>query len=457
MHKTFLSEIFKQIIDEMDIGLHVIDEIGQTIVYNKKMMLMESMELIDVIDKNLLEVFKFKSDQESTLLQALHKGKETKNVKQTYFNNKGKEITTINNTFPLLINGEIRGAAEIARDVTKLEKLIRNNAARKGDTAYTFESIIGESSLIKEVIEHAKRATRTSSSVLIIGETGTGKELFAQSIHNGSARSASPFVSQNCAAIPDNLLESILFGTKKGAFTGSVDYPGLFEQAHGGTLLLDEINSLNISLQAKLLRVLQERSIRRIGDSKDISVDVRIIATINEDPIEAIANGHLRKDLYYRLGVVTLFIPPLRNRMEDIQPLVESFIADYNSLFQMEVKEVEGEVLSSFYQYDWPGNVRELEHIVEGAMNLIMDEESIEYAHLPFHYRNKFMFKHAKPIQLAAKKDSNPEKITSLKKYLKEAEKSYLKKALDMNSHNITKTAEMLGISRQSLQYRIKK
>jgi arginine utilization regulatory protein len=142
MHKTFLSEIFKQIIDEMDIGLHVIDEIGQTIVYNKKMMLMESMELIDVIDKNLLEVFKFKSDQESTLLQALHKGKETKNVKQTYFNNKGKEITTINNTFPLLINGEIRGAAEIARDVTKLEKLIRNNAARKGDTAYTFESII---------------------------------------------------------------------------------------------------------------------------------------------------------------------------------------------------------------------------------------------------------------------------------------------------------------------------
>ncbi|OIK08579.1 sigma 54-interacting transcriptional regulator [Bacillus sp. MUM 13] len=457
MHKTFLSEVFKQIIDGMDIGLHVIDENGQTIVYNKKMMQMESMELMDVIDKNLLEVFKFKSDQESTLLQALHKGKETKNVKQTYFNNKGKEITTINNTFPLLINGEIRGAAEIARDVTKLEKLIRNNAARKGDTAYTFESIIGESSLIKEVIEHAKRATRTSSSVLIIGETGTGKELFAQSIHNGSARSASPFVSQNCAAIPDNLLESILFGTKKGAFTGSVDYPGLFEQADGGTLLLDEINSLNISLQAKLLRVLQERSIRRIGDSKDIPVDVRIIATINEDPIEAIANGHLRKDLYYRLGVVTLFIPPLRNRMEDIEPLVESFIAAYNSLFQMEVKEVEGEVLSSFYQYDWPGNVRELEHIVEGAMNLIMDEESIEYAHLPFHYRNKFMFKQANPIQMAAKKDSNPEKITSLKKHLKEAEKSYLKKALEINSHNITKTAEMLGISRQSLQYRIKK
>ncbi|MFD0049780.1 sigma-54 interaction domain-containing protein [Actinomycetes bacterium NPDC127524] len=457
MHKTFLSEVFKQIIDEMDIGLHVIDENGQTIVYNRKMMQMESMELIDVIDKNLLEVFKFKSDQESTLLQALHKGKETKNVKQTYFNNKGKEITTINNTFPLLINGEIRGAAEIARDVTKLEKLIRNNAARKGDTAYTFESIIGESSLIKEVIEHAKRATRTSSSVLIIGETGTGKELFAQSIHNGSARSASPFVSQNCAAIPDNLLESILFGTKKGAFTGSVDYPGLFEQAHGGTLLLDEINSLNISLQAKLLRVLQERSIRRIGDSKDIPVDVRIIATINEDPIEAIANGHLRKDLYYRLGVVTLFIPPLRNRVEDIQPLVESFIAAYNSLFQMEVKAIEGEVLSSFYQYDWPGNVRELEHIVEGAMNLIMDEECIEYAHLPFHYRNKFMFKHANPMQAAAKKDNNPEKITSLKKHLKEAEKSYLKKALEINSHNITKTAEMLGISRQSLQYRIKK
>lgn len=197
--------------------------------------------------------------------------------------------------------------------MTKLERLIRENMNKKGSTTYTFDSILGTSPAIQDVIENAKRATRTSSSVLLAGETGTGKELFAQSIHNGSDRSGGPFISQNCAALPDSLVESILFGTKKGAFTGAVDQPGLFEQAHGGTLLLDEINSLNLSLQAKLLRALQERKIRRIGSTKDTPIDVRIIATMNEDPIDAIAGERMRKDLYYRLSVVTLIIPHFGN------------------------------------------------------------------------------------------------------------------------------------------------
>ncbi|WP_139116773.1 sigma 54-interacting transcriptional regulator, partial [Paenibacillus polymyxa] len=171
--------------------------------------------------------------------------------------------------FPIVQNGEIKGAVEIAKDVTKLERLIRENMHRKEQNSYTFDSILGNSPVIREAIENAKRATRTSSSVLLAGETGTGKELFAQSIHNGSQRSGAPFISQNCAALPDSLVESILFGTKKGAFTGAIDQPGLFEQAQGGTLLLDEINSLNLSLQAKLLRALQEKKIRRIGSAQD--------------------------------------------------------------------------------------------------------------------------------------------------------------------------------------------
>ena len=380
------NKIFQRILDEIDVGVHVVNEEGRTTFYNKKMAQIEGMDYEDVLDKNLLDVFSFNQDEDSTLLQALKHGSKIKNAKQTYFNNKGQEITTINNTFPIMEDGEQIGAMEIARDVTKLEKLIRENMNKRGDTRYTFDSIIGSSDKIHEVVEASKRATRTSSSVLIIGETGTGKELFAQSIHNGSSRSSKPFISQNCAALPDSLIEGLLFGTKKGAFTGSIERPGLFEQANGGTLLLDEINSLNPALQAKLLRVLQEKTVRRVGDTKDRTVDVRIIATINEDPIDAISEDRLRKDLYYRLSVVSLFIPPLRKRRKDIRDLAQFFIEKYNQLFGMNVAEIDEEVMSKFEQYDWPGNVRELEHIIEGAMNLIDQEEAISYVHLPLEH-----------------------------------------------------------------------
>jgi arginine utilization regulatory protein len=237
-----LKHIYETILNKVDAGIHAVDETGKTIIYNEKMTKMELMDEQDVLHKNLLDVFMFKENQQSTLVQALQKGKETVNVKQTYFNNQGQEITTINNTFPILKDGVIQGAVEIAQDVTKLERLIRQNIRQKGNTRFTFDSIIGNSQAVHDVIEDAKRATRTPSYVLIIGETGTGKELFAQSIHNGSSRSSAPFISQNCAALPDNLIESLLFGTKRGAFTGAMDNPGLFEQAQGGTLLLDEIN-----------------------------------------------------------------------------------------------------------------------------------------------------------------------------------------------------------------------
>lgn len=456
--KEYLSLVFKRIIDELDVGLHVVDEKGNTVIYNKKMMQIESMDRLDVLNKNLLDVFMFTSDQDSTLVQALQKGNETKNVKQSYFNNKGKEITTINNTFPILENGKIRGAVEIANDITKLERLIRENIHRKGNTKYTFDSIIGKSPAAMEVIENAKRATRTSSSVLIVGETGTGKELFAQSIHNGSNRSAAPFISQNCAALPDNLIESLLFGTKKGAFTGAIEHAGLFEQAEGGTLLLDEINSMNPSLQAKLLRALQEKTIRRIGDTKDTPFNVRVIATINEDPIEAISLKQLRKDLYYRLGVVTLFIPPLRERTEDIPALVNHFIDKYNHLFQMDVTIVTDEVLHSFLVYDWPGNVRELEHIIEGAMNLIINEDSIQYRHLPIHFRNKTKFKEVNPpVSIVENVSIDSPAPIPLNEHLQFVEKNYILKIMKKNNNNISQTAKLLGLSRQSLQYRLKK
>ncbi|HYK73845.1 MAG TPA: sigma 54-interacting transcriptional regulator, partial [Pseudoneobacillus sp.] len=351
------------------------------------------------------------------------------------------------------------GAVEIARDVTKYERLLRENLLKKGDTKYTFESIIGDSSTITDVIEASKRATRTNSSILIIGETGTGKELFAQSIHNGGNRVTKPFISQNCAALPDSLIEGILFGTKKGAFTGSIERPGLFEQADGGTLLLDEINSLNPNLQSKLLRVLQEKNVRRVGDTKDREIDVRIIATMNEDPIDAIAEGRLRKDLYYRLSVVSLFIPPLKERKQDIKELAPFFIEKYNHLFAMNVKSISDEVFQMFYEYDWPGNVRELEHIIEGSMNLMEHEEVISYSYLPIHFRNKPQFQTdtKKNKELDDLLSQKGKQIKPLEQYMEEAETYYLKNALKDHEFNITQTAKSLGMSRQNLQYRMRK
>jgi arginine utilization regulatory protein len=456
----YVNKMYKQILDEVDVGVHAVDRTGKTIVYNKKMMKMESMDIRDVMHKNLLDVFMFKEDQASTLVKALHEGKETTNVRQTYFNNKGREITTINNTIPILQDGQIQGAVEIAHDVTKLERLIKGNMNQKGTPRFTFDSIIGNSPVFKQVIDGAKRATRTSSYVLIVGETGTGKELFAQSIHNGSSRFSAPFISQNCAALPDNLIESLLFGTKRGAFTGAIDQPGLFEQANGGTLLLDEINSLSLNLQAKLLRVLQEKTIRRVGDTKDIPVDVRVIANTNEEPIDAIRNNHLREDLYYRLGVVTIFIPPLRERKEDIPLLVQSFIEKYNDRFQMNVKGLSKEVIQSFNDYEWHGNVRELEHIIEAAMNIMMDEEeTVVYSHLPYQYRSRMHMKEKMdPISTVDTFIMEQADMSApIKDQMELFEKSYIQQVLRKNGYNISRTAAVLGLSRQSLQYRLKK
>ncbi|MBU9710417.1 sigma-54 interaction domain-containing protein [Evansella tamaricis] len=450
-----LHPIYMQLLDSLDIGIHVVNHEGTSVIYNKRMSEMEDMDKKDVLNKNIMDIFLFNSEEESRLLQALHKGSIRKNAKQTYFTYKGQEITTINNTYPLIHEGLIIGAVEIAKDITKLERLSRVTSLEKVGAKFTFDQIIGNSRAIVEVIENAKKATRTTSSVLIIGETGTGKELFAQSIHSGSDRSSKPFISQNCAALPDTLIESILFGTVKGAFTGATEHPGLFEQANGGTLMLDEINSLSATLQAKLLRAIQEKTIRRIGDTKDRPIDVRILATMNEDPLRAIQKNNLREDLYYRLSVVSIVIPPLKKRKEDIFSLVEHFIMKYNSRFQLNVPGVSEEIKNLFLEYDWPGNVRELEHMIEGAMNLINYDEQIDFSHLPTHVRTKFPLYELPTVSTQPVLEGSPPK--PLQKYMEDAEKVYVEQILKQNNGNITQAAKDLGLSRQSLQYRIKK
>ncbi|MDA1667336.1 sigma 54-interacting transcriptional regulator [Bacillus cereus] len=449
-----MNMLYETLLNELDIGIHIINEESKTIIYNRKMMEIESMKRSDVLYKSPLEIFAFEENKNSTLIEALKLGKTNKNIKQTYFNNKGQEITTINDTFPIIENGKIKGAIEISKEISNLKQTIRMGPSRKQSTKFTFDHIIGDSEAIQSIITEGKRVIRTSSSILLVGETGTGKELFAQSIHNESQRSTKPFISQNCAAIPDTLMESLLFGTNRGAFTGAIDKAGLFEEANGGTLLLDEINSLSPALQAKLLRAIQEKTIRRIGGTHEKEIDVRIIATINEDPFEAISHNRLREDLYYRLSVVTLCLPPLRERKEDILALVQHFIEKYNTQFGLNVTDVDVNVREFFYAYDWPGNVRELEHIIEGSMNLIEDETIITAFHMPTRFRERikteFNMQHALT-------NHNTDAPKTLKHTIEKMEKNYINQILKENHGNISQAAKFLGLSRQNLQYRIKK
>ena len=449
-----MNMLYETLLNELDIGIHIINEESKTIIYNRKMMEIESMERSDVLYKSPLEVFAFEENKNSTLIEALKLGKTNKNIKQTYFNNKGQEITTINNTFPIIENGKIKGAIEISKEISNSKQTMKTNLSRKQNNKFTFDHIIGDSEAIQSIIAEGKRVIRTSSSILLVGETGTGKELFAQSIHNESQRSGKPFISQNCAAIPDTLMESLLFGTNRGAFTGAIDKAGLFEEANGGTLLLDEINSLSPALQAKLLRAIQEKTIRRIGGTQEKEIDVRIIATINEDPLEAITHNRLREDLYYRLSVVTLCLPPLRERKEDIPALVQHFIEKYNIQFELSVTDIDVHVREFLYAYDWPGNVRELEHIIEGSMNLVEDENIITAFHLPTRFREQIK-KEFNTQPFLTNNDTDAPK--TLKHTIEEMEKNYITQILKEYHGNISQAAKFLGLSRQNLQYRIKK
>jgi len=301
---------------------------------------------------------------------------------------------------------------------------------------------------------------------MIYGETGTGKELFAQSIHNASHRSGGPFMAINCAAIPENLLEGILFGTSKGVYTGAVDKAGLFEQANGGTIFLDEINSMPVSLQAKLMRVLQEKKVRRLGHQEETSINVRVISSCNQEPNEAMEQQQLRHDLFYRLAVVYLMLPPLRRQTEDILMLCDHFIEQYNHRLHKSVNALHPNVISAFLDYDWPGNVRQLENCIESAMNIVAaDCTVIQPYHIPTYMG---LFSNQRPRHFPASTRPTDNGIPSdglldildndnVIKKLQGEEKNIIVQTLKGNRGNITKTARQLGISRQRLQYRLKK
>ncbi|MCF8009051.1 MAG: sigma 54-interacting transcriptional regulator, partial [Halanaerobiales bacterium] len=271
-------------------------------------------------------------------------------------------------------------------------------------------------------------------------------------------RKSNDFIAQNCAALPKDLLEALLFGTEKGSFTGAKSRPGLFEMADQGTILLDEINSMDLALQAKLLRVLQDGRVRRIGGQKEKVVDLRIITTMNMHPDQAFNQNRLREDLYYRLSVVYIYLPPLRDREDDILLLTDNFINHYNKKFNKNLKGLTARLKKVFCNYKWPGNVRELKHVIESAYNIKQLGDKIEFKDLPGYIRERLnQNKNNKADPVLSVNINENDQLPSLNNYLEEVELKLIKNALKKTENNISAAARELDISRQSLQYKLKK
>jgi two-component system, NtrC family, response regulator AtoC len=354
----------------------------------------------------------------------------------------------------------IRNGIE-ARALRKELKLFRKERARE----FSFDQIIGDSPGMREMFQLARKVAESEvSSVLLQGESGTGKDLVANAVHYGSRRSAAPVVHINCAAIPANLIESELFGYEKGAFTDAkARKEGLFEQAEGGTLFLDEIGELDLSLQAKLLRVLEEGAFRRVGGLKDLPLDVRVIAASNRNLKEESEAGHFRLDLYYRLSVIQIDIPPLRERGDDIILLGEHYIKQFNERLRKSVRGLTPEVIRIFKQYRWPGNVRELRNVIERVM-ILEDGDLITTKYLPRDLTSgEVIVQHPAPSSEEVVHGEAAPGIDILFPLppggvsLDEVEMSLVRQALSRSGGNQTRAAELLGISRDQLRYRLKK
>ena len=332
-------------------------------------------------------------------------------------------------------------------------RLIRDNRRlqKEIESRYIFENLVGQSAQMQQVFEVIRRVAGTRSNILISGESGTGKELVARAIHFNSPRREKPFVTVNCGAIPADLLESELFGHKKGAFTGAyADKRGLFETANLGTIFLDEIGEAPLSIQVKLLRAIQDKTFTPVGGLAEILVDVRVLAASNRDLEAEVKAGRFREDLFYRLNVIQVVIPPLRDRREDIGLLLRHFITRYSQEIGKEVRAVEPEAEAALKNYDWPGNVRELENTVERAISLA-HSDTLSLADLPEKVRCR------QPVSPSLPSLSRIRPGQNLESLLAEAERKLIEEALAQSGGVKKKAAELLGVSFRSFRYRLEK
>lgn len=421
-------------------------------------------ENYELVGKKFLDVYENLDPKTSTTIKAMELGLPVY-VENQLLKAEGQEgirITSL--SIPIKSGKRIVGAIDLsmqenAAETEDSERIELSSAffpingsgkLLSRDTAtFTIGDIIAVDEKMQKAREYIKIVAACDLPVMIYGETGTGKEVFAQAIHNTSARKGKPFIAQNCAALPDTLLESILFGTAKGAFTGATENKGLFELADGGTLFLDEINSMPIHLQSKLLRVLQDGHFRSLG-AKDIkTVDVKIIAAINTEPLKAIEEGHLRRDIYYRLSMMSITIPPLRERKKDIAHFVKFYVNKHNATFNKKVQYVSKELIARLEEYDWPGNVRELEHIIVYGMSMVGEDSNMLKLE---DIEDKFNEMTSTPKE---NKEEGNTLCSSLREAVDDYEKSIIVRTMKVTGGNISEAAKILDIPRQTLQRKI--
>lgn len=385
-------------------------------------------------------------DKNSDLLNVLNTGCGYENKEYIKYDKKNKIIVHLVKTANPIFdeNKKIIGAIEKFSKFKTINNMIKSLVGNYGK--FTFDDIITNDSSMQDSIGMAKKAAKSNSKVIIYGESGTGKELFVQSIHNASERSSESFIALNCSAIPNELIESELFGYEPGSFTGASKerHLGKFELANGGTLFLDEIGDMPLHMQVKVLRCIQNNQITRLGSSDTIDLDVRIICATNKNLVEECKRGNFREDLYYRLNVLSIYIPPLRNRKGDIKLLANHFIGKMNYKIGKNIKSISNNALKLLESYNWPGNVRELENIVERAVNLC-DSDEIDIIDLPHNIIcDKTIVKEVNLL--------NHTKIN-----LRDAELDILVATLNSTNGNISKTAKQLGVSRNTIYEKIKK
>jgi PAS domain S-box-containing protein len=451
---TNLKEIqtmLQAIIQSSDDAISVVDEEGKGMLINPAYTRITGLAEEEIIGKPATADI---SEGESIHLKVLQTRRAIRGSKMRVGPNK-KEV--IVNVAPIIVDGKLKGSVGVIHDVSEIQSLTTEldrarRIIRTLEAKYTFDDIIGTSEEMKLAVEQAKLGAKTPATVLLRGESGTGKELFAHAIHNASDRKYNKFIRVNCAAISENLLESELFGYEDGAFSGAKrgGKKGLFEEANNGSIFLDEIGELKADTQAKLLRVLQENEIVRVGGAKSISINVRVIAATNVNLEKAISSGNFREDLYYRLNRMPIQIPPLHTRRTDIPLLCEVLIEKINQDYGRNVEGIQPSAMDKLMEYHWPGNVRELENILGRAIIFMKyNETMIEPEHLPFMEKLPASNQEAQLVGGTSDRD--------LGSLIEEYEKNIIKQVLEHNKGNKTAAAKALNVSVRNLYYKLDK
>lgn len=461
------NQMLLTIIDNINYGVYAVDENDTIVLYNSRIEQTEGKKRSEMLGRDEKMVCASSEPHYNYNDIATAQVKKTKRPLLNSVVRYALNDTICNvalDVHPFFYEGQFSGVFSISLDQKQLNEMYnsawelekrllsivgQDQEERDGANQDCFAEIIGESAVMKAVVDLSRQIAPRDSPVMIIGDTGTGKELFARSIHRSSLYKDGPFVAVNCTAIPETLLESILFGTVKGAFTGATDAPGLFEQADGGTIFLDEINSMPLPFQAKLLRVIQDKAVRRIGSQKETPVNCRIISATNTDPFQN--EGAFRPDLFFRLAVINIHIPPLRDRGDDVLLLAHSFIQRFNERFRTRISGIDDELQRVLRHYEWPGNVRELQNIIESALNFVTEDETLlRLEHVPAYFKEKIAAAPSSP-RLAAKNR------LPLREQLLSFEKQLLRETLLDHDWNISAAARQLGMQRQNLQAKVKK